>query len=212
VRETVTDALPRLALDPFPERQRIFAPDPAKSYLATRFADHKRYAPALIAHLLALAAEPQHRTQYGRHLGGTKLYDPGSWTDPAGAFLEARALALYRRATGREGGRIAQGWANVYTAGDYIVPHSHTGADMSVVYMLDPGEEDPAEPTSGRFCFADPRWALCCQVEPGRLSNTIAPPLQAGAMLIFPAEAVHFVHPYLGQRPRLTLSWNLLHG
>ena len=199
-------------LEPFPDGQRIFAPDPAKSYLATRFADHARYAPALIVYLLALAELPEHRAQYGRHLGGTKLYDPGSWTEPAGRFLDQRALAFYRRASGREGGRIVRGWANVYTAGDYIVPHSHTEADMSVVYMLDPGEEDAAEPTSGRFCFADPRWALCCQVEPGRLSNTIAPPMQAGAMLIFPAEAVHFVHPYLGRRPRLTLSWNIRHG
>jgi len=208
----VTETTGSPTLEPFPDGQRIFAPDPAKSYLATRFADHARYAPALIVYLLALAELPEHRAQYGRHLGGTKLYDPGSWAEPAGRFLDQRALAFYRRATGREGGRIVRGWANVYTAGDYIVPHSHTEADMSVVYMLDPGEEDAAEPTSGRFCFADPRWALCCQVEPGRLSNTIAPPMQAGAMLIFPAEAVHFVHPYLGRRPRLTLSWNIRHG
>jgi hypothetical protein len=208
----MSESDPGLSLDPFPAEQRIFAPDDAKSYLATRFADHDRYAPALVGHLLGLAAEPRHRQQYGRHLGGTKLYDPGSWSDPGGPFLDRRALAFYRRASGREGGRIQRGWANVYTAGDYIVPHSHTEADMSVVYMLDPGEETPAEPTSGRFCFADPRWALCCQVEPGRLSNTIAPPLQAGAMLIFPAEAVHFVHPYLGRRPRITLSWNIRNG
>jgi len=199
-------------LEPFPERQRVFAPDQSKNYLATRFADHGRYAPGLVACLLDLAARPPFSQQYGRHLGGTKLYDPASWSDPAGAFLDARALAFYRRATGREGGSIQQGWANVYRSGDYIVPHSHTEADMSVVYMLDPGDEDPAEPTSGRFCFADPRWELCCQVEPGRLSNTIAPPLQPGSTLIFPSEAVHFVHPYLGRRPRITLSWNIRHG
>jgi hypothetical protein len=203
---------PVLALEPFPAGQRVFAPDAGKSYLATRFRDHLRYAPALIAYLLELARQPPHREHYGRHLGGTKLYDPGSWAEPAGAFLDARALAFYRRATGREGGRIAQGWANVYSAGDYIVPHSHTEADFSLVYVLDAGDEDAAEPTSGRFCFADPRWALCCQVEPGRLSNTIAPPMHAGSMILFPAEAVHFVHPYLGQRPRLTLSWNLRHA
>lgn len=208
----MSDRAPAQTLDPFPEGQRIFAPDQAKSYLATRFIDHPSYAPGLIAHLLTLAQEPKHRAQYGRHLGGTKLYDPARWSDPAGAFLEARALGFYRRATGRAGGRVVQGWANVYQCGDYIVPHSHTEADLSVVYMLDPGDEDAADGTSGRFCFADPRWALCCQVEAGRLSNTIAPPLQPGSMLLFPAEAVHFVHPYRGQRPRITLSWNLRHG
>lgn len=207
----MTETPDLLPLEPFPAGQKLFAPDPAKSYMATRFADHARYAPALIACLLELKSRPPYSEQYGRHLGGTKLYDPASWSDPAGAFLDARALAFYRRVTSRPGGRIQQGWANVYKAGDYIVPHSHTEADMSVVYMLDPGDEETDEPTSGRFCFADPRWALCCQVEPGRLSNTIAPPMHAGSMLIFPSEAVHFVHPYLGQRPRITLSWNIRH-
>lgn len=198
-------------LEVFPDSQRLFAPDQAKSYMTTRFADHARYAPALIACLLELAGRPPYSEQYGRHLGGTKLYDPASWSDPAGAFLNERALAFHRRVTGKAGA-IQQGWANVYRTGDYIVPHSHTEADMSVVYMLDPGDEERDEATSGRFCFADPRWALCCQVEPGRLSNTIAPPLHPGAMLIFPADAVHFVHPYLGRRPRITMSWNLRHG
>jgi len=198
-----------LDLPPWPDGQRITAPDAAKSYLTTRFADHERYAPALVRRLTELAAQPPYSGQYGRHLGGTKLYRPETWGLPEGAFLNERALAFYRVATGRSEGAIEAAWANLYRAGDYIVPHSHTRADMSLVYMLDPGDADPAETTSGRFCFADPRWELCCQVEPGRLSNTIAPKLEPGTMLIFPAAAVHFVHPYQGRRPRLTLSWNV---
>lgn len=199
-------------LAPWPAGQRLSAPDAAKSYLVTRFEDHGLYAPALAERLVALAASEPFRQQYGRHLGGTKLYDPESWDAGLGRFLNARALAFHRAATRREDGVIEAAWANVYRAGDYIVPHSHTRAAMSLVLMLDPGDVDPAEPTSGRFCFAEPRWALCCQIEPGRLSNTIAPTLHPGSMLIFPAEAVHFVHPYLGQRPRITLSWNITHG
>ena len=197
---------------PWPAGQRLSAPDAANSFLTTHFADHERYAPALVRRLVALASSGPFRQQYGRHLGGTKLYNPETWDAALGGFLNARALAFHRAVTRRQDGVVEAGWANLYRAGDYIVPHSHTRADMSLVYMLDPGDADPAEPTSGRFCFAEPRWALCCQLEPGRLSNTIGPTMTPGTMLIFPAEAVHFVHPYLGQRPRITLSWNITHG
>jgi len=27
-------------------------------------------------------------------------------------------------------------------------------------------------------------------------------------MIIFPSQVVHWVHPYGGERPRITLSWN----
>lgn len=198
--------------DPWPAGQRLAAPDQAKSFLTTLFADHAAYGAALARLLIALSGQEPFRQQYGRHLGGTKLYHPETWDNLLGPFMNARALAFHRAATRREDGVIELGWANVYRAGDYIVPHSHTRADMSVVYMLDPGDGEAADPNSGRFCFAEPRWALCCQVEPGRLSNTIGPAMTAGTMLIFPSDAVHFVHPYQGTRPRVTLSWNITHG
>ncbi len=199
-------------LQPWPEGQRIVTPDHARSYLLAHFDDHAAYAPPLIALLSDLAGRPPWREQYGRHLGGTKLYHPAEWPGGAGAFLNARALAFYRRATGRSDGFIQLAWANLYRAGDYIVPHSHTEADVSLVCLLDPGEVSEAQPNSGRFCIADPRLALCCQAEAGRLSNSIAPNLRPGSLLLFAAETVHYVHPYEGSRPRITLSWNIRHG
>jgi len=53
-----------LELPPWPEGQRITAPDAAKSYLTTRFADHERYAPALLRRLTELAAQPPYAGQY----------------------------------------------------------------------------------------------------------------------------------------------------
>ncbi len=197
------------ALEPWPQGQRLQAPDAANSFLETRFEDHALYAGVLVERLLSLASEPGFRQQYGRHLGGTKLYHQDCSQVPGWDFLNARALAFYRFATKRQDGAIALAWANIYRTGDYIVPHSHTQADFSLVYCLDPGNADDGDSVSGRFCFADPRLALCCQVEEGRLSNSIGPAVQAGSMLLFPSHLVHFVHPYSGERPRITLSWNL---
>jgi hypothetical protein len=75
--------------------------------------------------------------------------------------------------------------------------------------LLDPGDQDPADRTSGKFCFADPRIPACCQNEPGRMTELLTPNLQEGSMLIFPSEWVHLVTPYAGTRPRITLSWNI---
>ncbi|MEO1192724.1 MAG: putative 2OG-Fe(II) oxygenase [Pseudomonadota bacterium] len=194
-------------LTPWPAGQPLQAPDAAKSFLETQFADHAAYGPALAQALCQLAAEPRFAGQYGRHMGGVKLYHRDCPSLPGWDFLNARALAFYRYATQRQDGVIELAWANLYKAGDYIVPHSHTRADFSLVYCLDPGET--GEGLSGRFCFADPRLALCCQAEQGRLSNSIGPVMTAGSMLLFPSHLVHFVHPYDGARTRITLSWNL---
>ena len=196
-------------LEPWPAGQRLQAPDSDNSFLETRFADHDRFAGALTERLLSLAAEPGFRSQYGRHLGGTKLYHHDCPEVPAWDFLNSRALAYYRHATRRQDGAIEIAWANIYRGGDYIVPHSHTRADFSLVYCLDPGDAGPDAGVNGRFCFADPRLALCCQAEEGRLTNSIGPLLEPGSMLLFPSDLVHFVHPYEGSRPRITLSWNL---
>ncbi|GAB5468848.1 MAG: hypothetical protein Kilf2KO_18780 [Rhodospirillales bacterium] len=204
----------RLPQEPWPAGQRLQAPDAAKSFLETGFADHAAYGPSLRAKLLALAGEPRFSQQYGRHMGGIKLYHRDCGDLPEWDFLNARALAFYRHATQRRDGVIEIAWANVYRSGDYIVPHSHTRADFSLVYCLDagtPGDSPGSAPegVNGRFCFADPRLDLCCQAEAGRLSNSIGPLLAPGSMLLFPSHLVHFVHPYEGSQPRITLSWNL---
>lgn len=200
------------SLAPWPEGQRVVAPDAERSYLVTHFDDHAAYAPELVLLLTDMAGRSPWREQYGRHLGGTKLYHPESWHSRWGGFLNERALAFYRRVSGREDGYVQLAWANLYRAGDWIVPHSHTEADISLVYLLDAGDEVGENSTSGRFCVADPRLPLCCRVEPTRLTNSIAPKLRPGSLVLFAAETVHYVHPYEGQRPRLTISWNIRHG
>ena len=197
------------ALPVWPEGQRLLARDQAGTIYRTVFDDSALYHEALTAHVLARAAEPGTAVQYSRSLGGTKIYDVEHWDLPEARLLNARALAFFRQALGRESAAIDIGWANVYGRGDYIMPHSHTRAYASVVYCLEAGDEDPEDDNAGRFCFVDPRFADCCQIEPGRMTNPLKPAFAPGTMLMFPGEMVHFVGPYNGERPRITIAWNV---
>jgi hypothetical protein len=41
------------------------------------------------------------------------------------------------------------------------------------------------------------------------MTQLLMPELRPGSLLIFPSEFVHTVHPYGGERPRITMSWNI---
>ena len=196
-------------LSVWPEGLEVKAVDGQRTILKTHFDDIDAYHPALRRALDEELAKPEVRRQYGRYMGGTKLYRLERWENPAVQLLNDRAVALFKAATGAENGVIDMAWANVYGPGDYIVPHSHWRSEGSVVYMLDEGEEDPADRYSGLFGFIDPRMPICCQLEPGLMTHPIYPKMTAGSMLVFPSALVHSVHPYGGKRPRITLSWNI---
>ena len=197
------------ALPVWPEGQRLMSRDGQGTIFRTQFEDTAAYHATLIEYVLARAAEPETAAQYGRSMGGTKIYHLEGWGLPEARLVNARAMAMARQALGIPGAAIDIGWGNVYRRGDYIVPHSHTRAAASLVYCLDEGEADPEDDNAGRFSFVDPRYPACCQIEPGRMTNPLSPEMRAGTLLLFPGELVHFVNPYGGERPRITLSWNL---
>jgi hypothetical protein len=180
--------------------------------VVTAFADHSDYAPELTAQVLQRAGDKALGQAYAPQMGigSAKVYDLQKWPGPAAALVHARALALFSIATGGKPAVSDLSWASVYKAGDYCMPHSHPRTMGSVLYVLDLG--DGSNEADGRFCFADPRMPPCCQEEPGYMSTPGAPPLQPGMMMLFPGQAVHFVTPYRGKRPRITMSWNLNHA
>jgi hypothetical protein len=77
------------------------------------------------------------------------------------------------------------------------------------VYFLDPGDTDAKDPEAGRFSIRDPRFALCCPIKEGCLTNSIYCDMTPGSLVMFPGLAVHGVNPYRGERPRITLSFNV---
>ena len=41
------------------------------------------------------------------------------------------------------------------------------------------------------------------------MTTPCAPIMKEGLMIMFPGQVVHCVSPYTGERPRITLSWNV---
>jgi hypothetical protein len=193
----------------WPQGQRMEALPGAAAFAVTRFADAHCYHPGLIATLLSMANDPSTAVQQARAIGGTKIYHIHQRQSSELAFISARATAVFKHMLRSESAVIDMSWANIYGNGDYSTPHSHLRATASVVYCVDPGDSYPTDGWSGQFCFVDPRMPPCCQGEAGHMTNPVMPGLRAGTMLIFPGQAVHCVNPYAGQRPRITLSWNI---
>ncbi len=194
------------ALPLWPEGLRVGRWLEETVYIA-QFPDFRDYHEQLRQTVLRLAADPAcaNPTEDGG-IGSVKVYDIDKWGCPAATLVNGRATELFRRVTRQNTVAVDLSWASLYHAGDYCMPHSHPRTLASVLYALDPG--DPDDP-SGQFCFADPRMKICCGEQAGYMSTPCAPNLEPGMMMMFPGQTVHFVTVYRGQRPRITLSWNL---
>ncbi|HTS22569.1 MAG TPA: putative 2OG-Fe(II) oxygenase [Casimicrobiaceae bacterium] len=207
-------------LPAWPEHQ-VVEPLSARVMGSTRFADLEAFHPALIAAVLAAESDPRWRSvlvlqkpgardrAVFRGGCGTKVRKIPEWGNPAASLIHARALMLAHRTLSRRPVYTDDSWASVYRAGDYCMPHSHLRSDVSIVYMLDPGDDDPDEPMAGKLSFADPRIDACCPDEPARVTRHMIPEMTPGTMLIFSSDYLHSVNPYRGRRPRITLSWNV---
>jgi hypothetical protein len=178
----------------------------------TQFSDFAIYHPPLIEAALAAVTDPRFHdpkhtvVPYGC---GAKARHVQDWGVPAATLVHHRALMLAHRSLSKSAVFADDTWASIYGNGDYCLPHCHTRADVSIIYMLDPGDADSADPLSGRLCFADPRIDWCCPIEPGRVTRPLIPYMNPGTMLVFPGSYLHSVMPYRGSRPRITMSWNI---
>lgn len=174
-----------------------------------RFEDHGDYHNELRDAVLANAENPKFAKTYDASsgIGTVKVFDLANWGSVAATLIHERALTLFRRTMSTEEAYPDLTWASIYQHGTFCLPHSHPRTYAGVLYMLDQG--DSGDAASGRFCFADPRMKMCCREQPGYMSTPCAPDLAPGTMMIFPGQIVHFVSPYDGTRPRITLTWNL---
>lgn len=199
------DALPLPAVWPDGVRLKQLG-DP--NVVIAAFEDASSWHERMIAELLELAKDPLHGRRYpgarGIKIDGIHLRE-----SPELRLATARAEALFRRVVGAPSAVVDAAWANIYHRGDYCMPHSHMRATASIVCCVDPGDDDPDDPLSGRLFIADPRLAACCQPVQNYMTSPIVPKMQPGTFVIFPAQIVHAVNPYNGERPRITLAWNI---
>jgi hypothetical protein len=147
-----------------------------------------------------------------RGVGGKKVRDADTWNMPAARLLTMRALLLFCLSQKKPSAHVLDRWANVMLTGDYSTPHSHYDTDSAVVYAVDPGEQMPQQSLDGEFELIDPRIPGCCPTQPERPIRGLSPQFVPGMMILFPAQFLHHVRPYSGQRPRITLAWNISAG
>lgn len=177
----------------------------------TWFSDHGEYHPQLTQAALAAAQDP--RFHDPRHLVipsgcGRKVRNVADWNVPAANLIHARAMMFAQQSLSQQV-FADDAWASIYGTGDYCMPHSHVRADVSIVYMLEPGDPDPGDAFAGRLYFVDPRIGWTCPVEPGRVVRPFVPEMPPGTMVLFAGGYLHGVHAYRGANPRITMSWNI---
>lgn len=181
----------------------------AESVFLAQFDDMTAYHPGLIRRVLELERDPELAAEWNRLQGGAKVYHLERWNCPEADLIQARALAFFKTVFNTKQAHLDLSWATIYRDGDYCMPHSHVRTLASLVYFLSFGDSDPNRSTSGRFLFVDPRMPVCCGEEKDRMTTPCAPLMKEGLMMMFPGQAVHYVNPYRGERPRITLSWNI---
>ncbi len=86
--------------------------------------------------------------------------------------------------------------------GDYTLLHDHAPADWSSVWYVDVGQEG-----SGQIDMVHPGRP------PGGVLVDMFPSLASftpvsGMLLVFPGFLQHYVHPYTGETPRISVSMN----
>ncbi len=101
-------------------------------------------------------------------------------------------------------------WANLLYRGGYNMVHDHAGYAWSGVYYVDLGSSDEGAKYSGIIEFLDPRAGVSSLHLPGDpFRQRIRISGEVGQMLIFPSWLSHFVHPYQGDTPRISISFNV---
>lgn len=192
----------------WPEGQRIEALS-APLMASAHFDDHPLYHSELTATILEMERNPAWRDWIFKGGCGMKVRRPDRWGHAAADLIHGRALHFAHRVLSQHDVYADDCWASVYRDGQYCLPHSHLRSNVSIVYLLDEGDSDPDDPMAGRLIFADPRIPYCCPHEPGRVTGLLAPDLKPGTMIVFASDYVHTVGPYHGERPRMTMSWNV---
>jgi hypothetical protein len=202
---------PKLAIGSamvWPPGQVIGSPDEPVVKI-TDFGDWRNYHAELAEQILTLSRSNRARNDGERQ--GLKIHHIPEWDSDVATLVEERARALACRAQNLREASIDLGWATVYRTGEFAHPHAHIRAFASLVYCVDPGDplDEQGEPAGGKFSIIDPRIKACCPLEPGHPTKPLSINMVPGRMVMFPGAVLHFVTPYRGNKPRITMAWNI---
>jgi uncharacterized protein (TIGR02466 family) len=168
--------------------------------------------PELLAEVAAQALERSRRVPTvarGELTGWQSGDDLASWSPACKKLVELLTRAVMDAA--RVSSIECAAWANVLRDGDYFSPHTHSNAAWSGVVYVDIG--DTSVERGGLLCIRDPRAGAAMVIAPSNVGDSacalrIAP--AQGELIAFPAWLVHWVSPYRGKRPRISVAFNAL--
>jgi uncharacterized protein (TIGR02466 family) len=164
--------------------------------------------------------------EHARSHAGKELTNFGGWhSEPgilkfcgsAGERLTRHMHAMIEEATSRLYAEFARppqpmswilsAWANVNRRGDFNQMHTHPGATWSGVYYVDRGEENADAGTPIELC--DPSPARTNIFFPELSASNVVFKPEPGLMILFPSYVPHAVPPHRGDRPRISIAFNV---
>jgi hypothetical protein len=142
--------------------------------------------------------------------GGWTVRSNRFWDSADGTFLMNTVSQFVSHICSQPVVHIRDRWANVMEAskGWYSAPHSHSNADIAVVYQF---SGDVSDTPKGRLQLIDPRLPGCCP-RPEYVTAALTPKMKAGGVIAFPGFITHWVSPYIGSQDRITLAFNVGFG
>ena len=99
-------------------------------------------------------------------------------------------------------------WANINRRGNYNNMHTHPSATWSGVYYVDHGESNPSAERTAINLY-DPNPARTNIFLPELPTGNFRFRPEPGLMILFPSYVPHAVPPHLGDRPRISIAFNL---
>jgi uncharacterized protein (TIGR02466 family) len=100
-------------------------------------------------------------------------------------------------------------WANVNRAGHFNRMHTHPGSTWSGTYYVDPGTDETSPPEGTLLHIFDPCQGRANTFLPGIAASSFTIKPVAGLMVLFPSYLAHMVFPHQGDRPRISVAFNL---
>lgn len=167
-----------------------------------RFRDSDAYHPRLLDYLSELQTDGEFsQTVEG---GASKVNDLQDWDIPEADLITMRATKLCGDMMHCDKIRMTSAYGLILRQGNYLPPQVPDNAVASVCYVVDPGEVDPANGSSGKLSFTHRHL-------PGYTGQP-PDPVTAGMMIAFPADMSSAALPYTGGRQRVLLYWHFVGG
>lgn len=176
----------------------------------TPLVSHRIVADGLNAALAALVLERSKATPNPSRRprpGWQSASDLFAWSVETATLGRLIAEAVASAHPSKPIGEIERfGWANVFARGGYLDPHAHADAAWTGVYYVDAGDSSPD--AGGMLMLRDPRAGagMVASASQGYSASLEVTP-RTGELLVFPSWLVHWVTPYDGVRPRISVSF-----